>query len=187
MPSADATQPPTVITHLALDTSILVGQGWPHPTVVLDNIVATCQKLGVPVLMPEDALLEVKAECLRQTNAAIEKTRQRVSDLTRRTAGMVDGDAVKWPTRDEVEAGYGSAADALIARWGCAEVPVPEGKLLETVARSARHEPPFPDGDVSFRDSLIVCSLMDHLKAGDVLGLMARDRFFLDARIPLCQ
>jgi hypothetical protein len=169
-------------THLAIDTSVLIGNGWPKASLDLRNVVAACQQLGIPLLIPEIVLAETDAEVARKTDEAIEAARHALS----RAAGRLSGDLnakVEWPDEKTRTAAYTDAIARLADDWRWTVVPMPKVSLAEAVIQSIRHEPPFPAEDKGFRDSLIVWSLLDHLKKGDILVMIGADKAFADARM----
>lgn len=91
------------ITHLGVDTSALVGADWPYIASDLDGIFATCNALGVPVLIPKLVLIELDAVYLRKMREAIKDARSDLDDLARKTAGLVVGNA-QWPADDQLKA-----------------------------------------------------------------------------------
>ena len=169
-------------THLGLDTSVLIGSSWPSASVTLRNIVAGCQKLGIPVLIPEIVLSEAEAEWMRITKEAIDAARNAVSRMREKLPG-IDIPMVALPDERTRIAAHADARRRLADEWNWVAVPLPPASLAEAVDRAIRHEPPFPADDSDFRDGLIVWSLLEHLKAGDVLGLIAPDGAFSDRRM----
>jgi hypothetical protein len=172
---------PKYITHLGLDTSTLIGVGWPRPRLALDDIVETCNALNVTVLLPEIVLTEAEATWERRTKELVQKCRDNVGELERRVPDI----GTNWtqPDRKALAESYAKAEADVVARWKPTIVPLPKVSLQEAARLSSRQELPFADTDVSFRDSLILWSMIDALKEGSVLGLLAEDKFFLHARV----
>ena len=172
---------PKYITHLGIDTSTLIGVGWPRPGLALDDIVKTCNALNVAVLLPEIVLTEAQATWERRTRELVQKCRDNVSELDRRAPDL----GTNWtlPDRKALTKSYAMAAEDVIARWEPTIVPLPKVSLEEATRLSSRQELPFADGDVSFRDSLILWSMLNALKEGSVLGFLAEDKFFLHGRV----
>jgi hypothetical protein len=169
-------------SHLGIDTSALIGAGWPHPSLDLDNVVTTCKALEVPVLIPELVLAEAQIVSLERTAEIIQKAQDALRRAGDRLAGLVDPGAITWPNRPARRTAYDSVVKGVSDRWSWTELPLPDVSLGEAVYRSARHEYPFAITDISFRDSLILWSLLDALKPGDILGLIAIDGFFSERR-----
>jgi hypothetical protein len=169
-------------THLGIDTSVLIGNGWPKASLDLRNVVAACQQLGIPLLIPEIVLAESDAEFARKTEEAIDAARQALSRAAGRLSGGLNAN-VEWPDEKVRTAAYADAIATLADDWRWTVVPMPKVSLTDAVIQSIRHEPPFPAEDKGFRDSLIVWSLLDRLKKGDILVLIAADKAFADGRM----
>jgi hypothetical protein len=165
-------------THLTVDSSALIGSGWPFPAVDLDNVVLGCRKAGIPLLISELALAEVEAVWTRQTADAIQAARRAMSLANRKLPGLIDAESVCWPNETAQRNSYAVALEKLRARWDWRIAPIPQVSLNDAVMRSVRHELPFAETDRAFRDSLILWSLLDQLTPGDHLGMIAADKVF---------
>lgn len=170
------------ITHLGLDASALIGAGWPHVAFELDDVIQTCNMLGVPVIIPSIVLTEVKAVWQRQTVGVVQRCRDSFSELARRTPGLLDPTILTLPDDRKLKDAYAKAVRDVITRWKPTVAPLPNVSLRDAIGRSARHELPFRDTDSGFRDSLVIWSMLDGLEKGAVLGLLAEDNFFASAR-----
>lgn len=178
---ASGEEAPKYITHLGLDTSTLIGVGWPRHGLALDDIVETCNALGVPVLLPEIVLTEAEAAWQRRAGELVQKCRDTVRELDRRAPDL--GAKLTLPDAKALAESYAKVAADVVGRWHPTIVPLPKISLEEAARLSARQELPFADADLSFRDSLILWSMLDALKHGSVLGLLSEDKFFLHSRV----
>lgn len=169
------------ISHLGVDTSALIGAGWPHPTVDLENVVATCTALNIPVLLPEIVLVEAAVIWSEHTAKSIKDAQDALERARRRIPELINPKAIGWPDKQTRDDAYQRATDAALARWKWTVAPLPRLSLAEAVELSAKHQPPFAPTDQSFRDSLLLLSLLDQLRPGDVLGLVSGDGFFAQA------
>jgi hypothetical protein len=171
-----------VITHLGLDSSVLVGAGWPQPSVALRNVITSCAELNVPVLIPQLVLWELEAVWIRTTASVVKDARESMRNVVRRlpTFNAALGSS---PDDAMVAATYHEAVKALEVDWKWTVSPLPPVSLDDAVMRSVKYEPPFADADSGFRDSLIVWSLLQSLAPGNVLGLAAADSAFAQPRM----
>lgn len=141
-----------------------------------------CGQLGVPVLIPELVLWEAEAislqktaESIKSADAAFQRAAARISSFE------LSGHT--WPDRQSRKKAYGTTVAELASEWKWSVAPLPKVSLAEAVLRSVHHDAPFADADTGFRDSLIVWSLLEQLQSGNVLGLIASDNAFFEARI----
>ena len=72
-----------MLTHLAVDTETLIGGGWPHPSAELENLVASCQALGLPLLVPSVTLTEAETIWLERIGDKLGKAKNALGDLRR--------------------------------------------------------------------------------------------------------
>ena len=163
-------------THLAIDTSALCATSWPGES-ELDDIVHACRRLEIPVLMSDLVLWEAERVWPRRATDAINEARSVFTTARRRT--LYSGEAADaWPTASVLRERYVSAIERVKELWNWSSVPLPNVTLEEAVRRAIAHEPPFPATDTGFRDALILWSLLEQLKAGDILGFIAADNDF---------
>jgi hypothetical protein len=178
-----AEKEPKYITHLGLDTSGLIAGGWPTLVSELDSALGTCNALNVPVLIPEVVLIETEAERLRQSAKALTAGRSALAEARHKTFGLVTHE-IPPLNGEKIQAAYVQAVKQLGQRRPFEIVGLPaDVSLSDALKASALHALPFVPEDKSFRDSMILWSMVAALKRGDVLGILSSDKFFEDARV----
>jgi hypothetical protein len=162
-----------MLTHVALDTETLFGGGWPHPSVDLENLVAACQALGIPVLLSSVTLTEAETIWLERNGDKLAKARASIIDISRDFEGLLPD--VAFPNREALRAAYRAAVEQVRDRWLWQEVPGPQMTAQEIVELSARHAPPFRGKDTGFRDSYMLMSTVLSAGRGSEIGIVTAD------------
>jgi hypothetical protein len=164
-----------MLTHVALDAETLVAGGWPHPSVDLEDLVASCRALSIPLLLSSVVLIETETIWLERTGDRVAKARGMVNDLRRNFEALV-AQEVTLPNRDALRTAYRTAVEAIGNRWKWHVIVPPSMSAQEIVELSARHEPPFRGkGDSGFRDSYNAMAVVTSAGRGSEIGLVTAD------------
>jgi hypothetical protein len=104
-----------MLTHLAVDTEALMSNGWPTPSADLENLVASCHALGIPVLLSQITLTEIETIWLERTGDRLSKAKGLLESLQRDFDGLVPNVVV--PTPAGLRDAYRAAVDRIRGRW----------------------------------------------------------------------
>jgi hypothetical protein len=163
-----------MLTHITLDAEALMSGGWPTPSADLENLVASCQALGIPILLSSATLTEIETVWLERTGDRLSKARNMLEGLQRDFDGLVRDVGV--PTNDALRDAYLAAVDGIRRRWDWQLAPPPPAMTVEQLVElSAAHQPPFRGTDTGFRDSYICMSVVLAAGGDAELGLVTAD------------
>lgn len=168
--------------RIYFDTESLLGAGWPRGSAELSNLFSLSKSYGVELFLPEPVKLEMTSHFLREREkrrAAFEKA-----------AASLDTSIFDPPQfhlqefdvdRERCEASIKTAMETL----GLVASPVTARPVAEFFEAAAESRPPFwADGggeerkEKSFKDHVILMSVIDHLTPGTRAAFVSKDRVF---------
>lgn len=116
------------ITHLAFDTSILIGSGWPHLSTGLQNVLNAAGELKVRVLLPELVLSEAETIWFESTSSGLNKIQVEAGRQSRTLRGLCDTPLAVPPSKAALLAYYEKTVGQILAAPRDSH-----GTVLETV------------------------------------------------------
>jgi predicted nucleic acid-binding protein len=152
------------IDAIFLDTNCLFSEHWAAPSVALAQALGLASASGVPVLIPELVIMEALHIFTKEFGDSISKVRNIHSHKI--AAKLADGTipTLTLPDIQTLTDEYQKQTAATMKHYGIAVVPLPELSLSEAVTQSAKHDIPFRDTDIGFRDSLIMMSCAEYVE-----------------------
>ena len=130
---------PKYITHLSIDTNALISVNWPHHGGALDDVVQTCNGLGLPVLLVGLVLAEHETIWGRRVGELVKESADTLREMGSRAPDCFDSAKVQLPDATALAGSYRKAVAEVIKRWDANILPLPDVSLEEAAARSAQH------------------------------------------------
>jgi hypothetical protein len=134
----------------------------------------------VTILLPDLVDMEVESKWLKEFDDKKRQATGRLDALADHT-GLFAKPVLQFPNGQMAQADYRARINAMKAEFGIEQCPITPRGAADLLRMAAYHETPFPDRDSSFRDAVIVLSILDDL---DGLGqpteaiLVSSDDFF---------
>jgi hypothetical protein len=169
------------VSRIYFDASTLIANGWPAPSPQLLRLLKIAMLLPkVEVFIPELVELECEAEWLRRFDDRKREVISKIDALATHSQAFKKPH-IELPTVPEGLAQYRETVTALKASLEIQRSPTTQRSVYELLSMSILHVSPFATSDRSFRDSVIVVSIIDHLSAAKEpirAMLVTNDAFF---------
>jgi hypothetical protein len=168
-------------TSIYFDTNILVGQGWPRISAALERVLSLCKSLNLAVFIPRVVEIEMENRWVR----AYESTCDGLRSATHNYSGYHEILKVKQTASPELiesstaRAAYRDRVAHLKNHWTIGIVPVPSIPMVDVVQMASLRKIAFEETGVGFQDSLIVLSVLEHVRdTGTMRALVSNDGIF---------
>jgi len=151
--------------RIYFDTEPLVAAGWPHPSVLLENVASLAKGLNISVHVAEVAYSELEARCLRNYEAMLKDAAAKTSELRSRLK-LLGGDPAQIPLVPDVQVEmkhrYLATVEALKQTF--LVTPTPQLQTPDLLKMAIAYELAFEEGDKGFRDTVIFLSAAEEVK-----------------------
>ena len=168
---------PAELHYIYLDTNVF-DQAWPQLSKEVKRIIAAARSRGILVYLPEVVLRELNRHWLEDVELGRAQFQQAHDQVRRLGLGTIDPPLLNSDT--ETNAAYVRKVADLLTSTGIKSIPLPSVSCDELLGFAIRQEVAFEDEGKNFQDSLIVLSVVDHMKTApkSVGVLVSRDGVF---------
>ena len=147
----------------------------------LEGLVKMARLFKTPLFLPEPVEIELERKWLRDFTEAQAELQGRAKDFSRHMAivGMEEL-SLSLPGEGEVLVSYKRRTTEIKEKWPLISTPFTKQEVRRFFDMATIQELPFEKDDKGFRDTVILYSIIDHLRNEDgVIGaLAANDRVF---------
>jgi hypothetical protein len=147
------------------DTNILLGTGWPNPSVVFHNVCILAINWGIPTFIPQPVIKEAEEHWLRGVREEMSRVNSAVKDLQRKAAPALCDAKVEFPSVETLRGQYTDRRDEAIARYHLTISPYTQCSIEEVFHHATKYVMPFEydkEGK-GFQDAVILLSILDDL------------------------
>lgn len=168
-----------------LDTNMLKGEGWPTPSILLNNLFRFAVWWGIRVFLPEPVLKEAYEHWLRGVKDGISGLGSATRNLER-LSGPVKCEirSEHTPIENIIEE-YGKKVDEALKDYSISSIPFTKRSTEEVFGFATKYLMPFAhDGKgKGFQDAVILLSILDHLNSYTEVKaiLITADKAFKEA------
>jgi PIN domain len=164
MASESETQRPK-FNGIYLDTNVLIAQGWPRPSILLNNVLRYAAVWGIQTLLPDPVTKEAEDHWLRDVKRGISEFDGAQKNLQRLASPIpceVKGEHT--PVEKLLE-GYRAKVAETLKEYAIIQVPFTKRPLEDVFEFATKYVLPFvPDAKGrGFQDAVILFSILDHL------------------------
>jgi hypothetical protein len=148
------------------DTNVLVrGQGWPSPSIPLNNVLRFAAWWGVSRFIPEPVLREAEEHWLRGVKGGVSGLSGAKNELKRLASPLTCETNIEHPTIEKLLEEYRNKVDAAVKDYGITRTPFTNRTVEEVFGFGTKYFLPFaPKGEgKGFQDAVILLSILDHL------------------------
>lgn len=158
-----------------LDTNVLLrGQGWPVPSILLNNLFRLAALCGVQNCIPEPVIKEAEEHWLRQMNDSITKLTNAKREMNKSSGPVQCEIKLDHPTIGELMEEYRKQVGNAVKEYDIIRTPFTRRETAEIFGFATRYIQPFAHKSEGrgFQDAVILLSILDHLGwSADAAGL----------------
>lgn len=151
--------------RIYFDTEPLYAAGWPHLSVLLQNVASLANGLNISLHLPAAVYLELQARRLADYDAEFKAAQSRTSMLRARLKEL-GGDASQIPelpdVRTEMRNCYLASVESLKDTF--LQTPTPALQFQDLLSNALGYELAFEQGDKGFKDTVIFLSAMEEVR-----------------------
>jgi hypothetical protein len=151
-----------------VDTNILLrGQGWPSPSILLNNLFRLAAWWGIYRFLPEPVLTEAEEHWLRGLKDGVSRLSSATKELQRLASPVVCETKTEHPSVESLREEYGNRVNAAVKDYDIIRTPFTKRTVEETFGLATRYVLPFGDKAEGrgFQDAVILLSILDHLNS----------------------
>lgn len=161
------------------DTNPLIAAGWPTASAQLSQTIQLAEGLGIKMCLPETVQQELEGHRTREVYEKWNGINSEIEKLNKKTQPFLGFEKLPLlPPADELRTEFKKLAADLTQRF--TPVSVTQRGLGEFVDLAINRGATFEQGGRGFQDAVILCSILDHLKATGVTNaiLVTEDAAF---------
>jgi predicted nucleic acid-binding protein len=146
------------------DTNSLLRAGWPSPSAQLLQVMNEADKLGFPLCLPEAVNQELEGHWIRELIKEWQEASGRVERCNKKAHRLVKFNKLPGlPSKDDLRKAVQELAIDFTGRFRI--VPLTQRPLSEFLTLAISRGAMFEDEGKGFQDSVILCSVLDDMKA----------------------
>jgi|SRR5579863_1920924 PIN domain-containing protein len=150
-----------------LDTNVLIAEGWPAPSIVLNNLLRYAAWWHIARLLPEPVLAEAEDHWLRGVKDGISRLSAASRELQRVAGPITCEVTTNHSPADKLLEEYRSRVSAAVKDYEITRTPLTRRSLQQIFALATKYAPPFAHKGEGkgFQDVVILTSILDDLNA----------------------
>jgi len=152
--------------RIYFDTEPLVAAGWPHLSVVLENVALLAKALNISLHVPELVYRELEARCFSDYDTEFDAATKRITALRNRLKSL-GGQPLQVPQipdlRTEMRKLYLATLEQRKQTFRPSPTPAMQTENLLEMAIA--YELAFEQGDKGFKDTMIFLSVVEEVKS----------------------
>ena len=154
--------------RIYFDTNVLLrGQGWPVPSILLNNLLKMAALCGIDRFVPEPVLKEAEEHWLRDLAEGAVKLSNAKRDLDRYARPIHCEITLMHSSIDSLLTEYRERVSKAVKEYGIVRTPFAKRTVEEVFGLATKYVLPFgPKGEgKGFQDAVILLSVLDHLQS----------------------